>query len=99
MENYQDQPDGAVNKTLSLISITSASGKESENGHTDETKYESVIGDEVEKQGDSAVDTSGKRAHAVKVGVLDVSLFGADVMSDGVQVATYYRHCTKGLNL
>ena len=91
MENYADQD--AIKETFPLGSISPAIEKEVDNGHKEETKDES--GDEEKIQEDSVVvEASGKRAHALKVGILDVSLFGADVMSDGVQVATHYRNCT-----
>ena len=34
------------------------------------------------------------RLHIVTVGVLDVSLYGADVITDGVQFATHKSNCT-----
>ena len=93
MENHEDQ--GAIKKTFPFDSISHAIEKEVDNDHKEETKDESVSGDEEKTQEVSVVvEASGKRAHALKVGILDVSLFGADVMSDGVQVATHYRNCT-----
>ena len=93
MENYADQD--AIKETFPLGSISPAIEKEVDNGHKEETKDESVSGDEEKTQEVSVVvEASGKRAHALKVGILDVSLFGADVMSDGVQVGTHYRNCT-----
>ena len=93
MENHEDQ--GAIKKTFPFDSISHAIEKEVDNGHKEETKDESVSGDEEKIQEVSVVvEASGKRAHALKVGILDVSLFGADVMSDGVQVGTHYTNCT-----
>ena len=93
MENYEDQ--GAIKETFPLGSISPAIEKEVDNGHKEETKDESVSGyEEIIPEVSVVVEASGKRAHALKVGILDVSLFGADVMSDGVQVGTHYRNCT-----
>ena len=68
MENYEDL--GAIKNTLPLGFASPAIEKEVDNGHKEETKDESVSGDEEKiPEVSLMVEASGKRVHALKVGI------------------------------
>ena len=72
--------------------------------HNRETnESESINGKESEEEGqvtdqpdiliEEAGDLTNLRWHAGKVGAFDVSLYGADIITDGIQFATHTSNC------
>ena len=87
-----------VEDTETIQSLDQTEGLSSNRANNTQEESEETKKDEkVDKEEDGAKATNVKstkqRMQTAKVGILDLSLFGSDVMSDGVQVATHYANC------
>ena len=82
--------DGSEEPTKNFGASSEAESTGAENNGEEKAEEEKTV--EEEDKGNEE-DVTSQRLHAAKVGIFDVALYSADVVTDGVQVATHLASC------